>query len=79
MTGILAAIISGAVMRIVGFALIVAAKTSPYIIEISILFPLASALIIIIINLTFTRKIGVNPFFRLANGRSALRLNGRRS
>jgi hypothetical protein len=75
----MAAIISGAVMRIVGFALIVAAKTSFYVIEISIVFPIITALIIIVINLAFTRKIGNNPIFRFANEISALRINGRRS
>ena len=79
MTGILAAIASGAVIRIIGFALIVGAKTSPYIIEISILFPLTSALAIIITNLIFTRKNTFNPSLRLAYLTSALRLIGRRS
>jgi len=79
MTGILAAIASGAVIRIIGFALIVGAKTSPYIIEISVLFPLTSALAIIITNLIFTRKNTFNPSLRLAYLTSALRLIGRRS
>jgi hypothetical protein len=77
MTGIMASIASGAVIRIIGFALIVAAKTSPYIIVMSVLFPALSALFIVLTNLAFTGKINFNPLYGLANLTSALRMKGR--
>ena len=78
LTGIFATIIVGAAIRIVGFALIVGQKTSPYIVIISILFPIFSALAAISFNLITTRKITTHHYFSFIPLVWAARLIGRR-
>ena len=77
-TGIIATILIGAVIRILGFALIVGSKTSPYVIIISILFPILSALLVVVTNLMLSRKIRSYDYARYVPISWAMRAMGRR-
>jgi len=64
-TGIIATILYGATLRLAGFVLIVGVKTSPYILIISILFPVLSALTLVMASLWIARKIRSNATFAI--------------
>jgi lipopolysaccharide export system permease protein len=70
-TGIIAAIFCGAVLRILGFAMIVGQKSAPYVIELAVLFPIATGLCILLMTLVFARHITGLSFESLIRRRLA--------
>ncbi len=66
-SGIVAAIIIGALVRVAGFTLLVGVKNSPFIVVISALFPLFVGVIIIIWNMVASRTIKLSYIERLVS------------